>query len=316
MAAMPSSDALSQRLTAIPGPIKGALFMITAAFGFSIMNALVREVSSELHPFEIAFFRNVFALLFTLPWLLRVGAAGWKTTRPGLQLLRSVLGLAAMLTWFSSLALLPLAEATALNFTVPLFATLGAAIVLGESVRARRWSATVVGFLGVIVILRPGFAELQPEMALPIVAAVFMAGSVLTVKKLSSSDSPETVVFYMNLILTPLSFLPALFVWQWPSGDALLMMAGVGFVGSLSHLLLTRAYVHGDASAIIPFDYARLPFVAAIGFLFFDELPDLWTWVGAAVIAGSAIYIARREAQVARRHGAATPAIDTPKSLP
>lgn len=316
MAVMPSSAELSQRLAAIPGPIKGALFMTGAAFGFSIMNALVREVSSELHPFEIAFFRNVFALLFTLPWLLRAGAAGWKTTRPGLQLLRSVLGLAAMLTWFSSLALLPLAEATALNFTVPLFATVGAAIVLGEVVRARRWSATAVGFLGVIVILRPGFAELEPAMALPIVAAVFMAGSVLTVKKLSGSDSPETVVFYMNLILTPLSFVPALFVWQWPSGAALSMMVGIGLVGSLAHLLLTRAYVHGDASAIIPFDYARLPFVAAIGFLFFGEVPDFWTWVGAAVIAGSAIYIARREAQVARRRGAATPAIDTPKSLP
>ncbi len=313
---MMARDLTSARLKPLSAPLQGALYMTAAAFCFSIMNIAIRIVSAELDPLEIAFFRNLFALLFMLPWLAHAGLAGLATRRLGTHLWRAAMGMLAMVCWFYSIALLPLAEAVALNFTVPLFATAGAALFLGEIVRARRWSATLIGFLGVLVILRPGFAELSPAMALPVLAAVFMALATLIVKSLSRSDSPAAIVLYMNLILTPLSLVPALFVWRWPSWSALALLVLIGLLAALAHIALTRAYTKADASAVMPFDYARLPFVAALAFLVFGQVPDLWTWVGAAIIAGSAIYIARREALVARLRPASGAAAAAPKGRP
>ena len=284
----------------IPLPVQGALLMTGAALGFSCMNALIRAGSLELEPIQIVFFRNAFALLFMLPWLARAGAAGLRTRRLGFHGLRAAIGLIAMTCWFYSVSLLPLAQAVSLNYTVPLFATVGAALVLGETVRARRWTATIVGFLGVLAIVRPGFQEVTPAMALPILAAIFMATAALLIKSLSNTENPNAMVFYMNLFLAPMSLLPALFVWVWPSWEVLGLMALVGGLATCSHLLLTRAYAKADASAVIPFHYMQLPFVALIAFVAFGEVPALWTLVGAAVIAGAAIYITHREAKVAR----------------
>ena len=314
---MPATvESAVEKLRAVPAPVQGALYMAAASFGFSVMNVAIRSAAEELDPLQITFFRNFFALLFMLPWLWQVGAAGLKTAHPGLHLWRAVIGLAAMCLWFYSIALLPLAEAVALNFTVPMFATLGAAIFLGEIVRARRWTATMFGFLGVLIILRPGFTELTPAMALPVIAAAFMAISVIIVKRLSGYDRPGTIVFLMNLLLTPLSLVPALFVWRWPSWEVLGLMALVGFVATVSHIAITRAYTKADASAVLPLDYARLPFIAGLAFLFFGEVPGLWTWVGAGVIAASAIYIARREARVAREREASRAASHAPAARP
>jgi len=297
---MTAPDALPTGFKALSAPLQGALYMTGAAFCFSVMNIAIRALSAEVDPLQIAFLRNFFAAVFMLPWLAKAGLGGLRTERLGAHLLRAAIGMVAMTCWFYSIALLPLAEAVSLNFTVPLFATIGAALVLGEVVRARRWTATLLGFLGVLIILRPGFGEVTPAMGLPVLAALFMAASILLVKSLSRSDSPAAIVLIMNLLLTPLSLVPALFVWRWPSMTGLALAVLIGFLAAVAHIMLTRSYTKGDASAVIPYDYARLPFVAVLGFLFFGEVADLWTWVGAAVIAASAIYIARREAQVAR----------------
>ncbi len=305
---MSSSRSLLTRGSSLSVPLQGALYMTAAAFLFAMMNGAIRLLGdgvaaadgTGMHPFQIAFLRNFFALSLMLPWLLRQGPAVLKTDRLNVHLWRAAFGLCAMLCWFSAVAYLPLAEAVALNFTVPLFATAGAALVLGEVVRARRWSATVVGFLGVLIILRPGFVEVTPLMSLPVIAACFMAVSVLIVKSLSGTEKPVAIVLYMNLLLTPLSLLPAAFVWRWPSLGEIGLGLFIGSCAVLAHIAFTRAFARSDASAIMPFDYARLPFVAAVGYLLFGELPDLWTWIGAAVIAAAAIYIAQREAKVAR----------------
>ncbi len=298
-----SSTLMSCRVK-LSAPLQGALYMTAAAFFFSIMNYLVRLAAQELEPIEVAFFRNLFALLFMLPWLLRVGRSGLATKRLTGHVWRALLGMGAMACWFYSVTLLPLAEAVALNFTVPLFATAGAALILGEVVRARRWTATVVGFLGVMVILRPGFTEITWVTGLPILAAAFMAASTLLVKSLSETESPNTIVFYMNLILTPLSLIPALFVWQWPSMTTLFYMALLGLLAAVAQIALTRAYSVADASAVLPLDYTRLPFIAVIAFLAFGEVPDLWTWVGAGIIAASTLYIAHREMRISRTEDA------------
>ncbi len=303
---MSLAQALTSRFAAIPTPVQGALLMLGAAFALALMNGLIREASATLHPLQIAFLRNFFALLVLLPWLMRIGFGGLRTNRLGLHVTRALVGFVAMVLWFSSVALLPLAEAVSLNFTVPLFATLGAALILGEVVRARRWTATIVGFLGVLVIVRPGMEEVTLVTMLPVLAAVFMAITVLMVKALSDSEDPTLMVFYMNLLLTPISLVPALFVWQWPDLMTLGIMMVIGVLAVVAHLMMYQSFARADASAVVPFQYAQLPFVALIGYFAFAELPDLWTLAGAVIIAASATYIARREAQIAKRDRAAT----------
>ena len=165
--------------------------------------------------------------------------------------------------------------------------------------RARRWAATLVGFISVLVIVRPGFAEVTPLMALPVAAAAFMAVSVLLVKTLSESEAPVTIVLYMNLFLTPLSLIPALFVWQWASFGVWLAVIATGFIATLAQIMVTRSYKVADASLVLPFDYTRLPFIAIMAYFVFGQATDLWTWVGAGIIALSSLYIARREAKLA-----------------
>jgi drug/metabolite transporter (DMT)-like permease len=308
----------------LSAPLQGALYMIAAAFLFAMMNGAIRLLgdgiyaggAEGMHPFQIAFFRNVFALTIMLPWLARNGRVVLRTDRLKVHFWRAGIGLIAMLSWFSAVAYLPLAEAVALNFTVPLFATAGAAIFLGEVVRARRWTATAVGFLGVLIILRPGITEFTPLMTLPVIAACFMACSMLIVKSLSGTEAPASVVLYMNLLLTPLSLGPALFVWRAPTLAELGLGAFIGLCAVVAHISFTRGFARADASAMMPFDYARLPFVAAVGFVLFGEMPDVWTWVGAAVIAGAAIYIAQREARVARERPTLRPGAESIQTRP
>jgi len=276
--------------------------MIGAGAFFSVMNLCVRLASQEGVPtVQIVFFRNLFAFLALLPWVASHGFATVRTKRVRAHVLRAMLGITAMFLWFTSVTVLPLAQAVALNFTFPLFATILAVLVLKEVVRLRRWTATAIGFLGVLIILRPWNEGLQPLLFLPIAAAFFMASAAIAVKRLSATESPVTVVFYMNLFMTPASLIPAIPSWTWPSGMAWICLIALGLFAMLSHLMLVRAYALADASLIQPFDYLRLPFTALIGYLVFAEVPSPWLWVGAAVIAGSTFYIARREAQLARQ---------------
>ena len=291
-------DKIHRQRTLLSPPLAAALYMLAASLFFACLSALIRHLSTTLHPFEVAFFRNLFGLAFMLPWLMRSGVAGLRTGRLKLYWLRSLLGLFSMLCWFSALALVPFTQAVALSFTAPLFSTMGAALVLGETVRRRRWTATLVGFAGVIIILRPGVEGLSLGQLLAVLSAAFSAVTVLMVKELSRTEPANAVVTYMVLLTTPISLVPALFVWQWPGWQAWPFVVGLGALGTLGHLCYTRSFALADASAVMPYDYTRLLFVAAIAWFAFAEAPDLWTWVGAAVIVGSAIYIARREAQL------------------
>ncbi len=273
--------------------------MTGAALGFSVMNALIRFVSEEMHPLQTAFLRNVFALVVMLPWMAATGLTPLRSGKTRLYAVRAGMGYLAMACWFTALAFLPLAAAVSLTFTVPLFVTAGAALILGEIVGLRRWTATVVGFLGVLIIVRPGAAEISWISLLPVLAAVFMAGSSLLVKTLSRTEDTRTIVLFLNFFLVPMSLLPALFVWEWPGMMTLGVAALIGAVSVFAQLLLTSGFARTDASIASPFLYMQLPFVALIGFWAFGELPDLWTVLGAAVIAASAVYIAHREARLA-----------------
>ena len=287
-------------------PLQAIFWMLGSGLFFSCLNAAIRYLTASLHPFEIAFFRNLFGLAFMLPWLFRSGMAGLKTGRLKLYVWRTAIGLSSMLLSFSALALLPLSLAVALSFTAPLFTTMGAALFLGETVRIRRWTATLLGFAGILVIVRPGAAPLNIGMLLMIASAALNAATTLIVKRLSGTESANAIVTYMVLLMTPMSLAPALFVWQAPPVSLWLLLVGLGLAGTLGHLCYVRALRLAEASAVLPFDYGRMIFSALIGYYAFSEIPDRWTWIGSAIIAGSAIYIARRESQLAKRNLAKT----------
>ena len=234
-----------------------------------------------------------------------------RTERLGLHILRAAIGIVAMVCWFTTLSLLPLAQATALSFTAPIFTSILAVLLLGEVMRARRWTATAIGFAGTLIILRPGFALPEPAALLAIVTALVWAGSTVLVKVMARTESAGAIVTYLALFSTPFALAAALFVWQTPTLAEIGLGALLGAAGSAGHLCMTRALASADAGAVMPFDYLRLPVVAVIAYLAFGEVPDLWVWVGGAVIAASGLYIAQREA---RLEPAALPAAATPET--
>ena len=283
----------------------GGLWMIAAGVCFAIMMGIIRHVADELHAFEIAFFRNLFGLMVMLPWIAKVGLGGLRTERLGLYSLRGLIAVVALMSWFYAVSIMPLTEAVALSFTAPLFATLLAALVLHEKVGIRRSSAMAVGFIGAMIILRPGVQVIGWGAIAVLISALAMSASAICIKVLSRTEPANAIVVYMGLFLTPLSLPPALFVWQTPTWGALGWMALLGAVASLGHSCYTRSFRSADASAVMPFDYVRLIFVALIGWFVFRQQTDLWTWVGAAVISAAGIYIAHREARVAWANRAA-----------
>jgi len=275
---------------------QGIALMLAAALGFSFMNVLIRWTSVELHPFQIAFFRNLFGLVFMLPWLIKFGLKSFKTKRLKLFVIRSILGLVSMLSYFWALTVLPLAKAVSLSFTVPLFVTIGAALILKEAVHMRRWLAVIVGFIGTLIILRPSFDGDTFASLVVVGSSMTMAASVLIIKSLSKTENTNVIVMYMVLLMTPLSLPVAISVWQWPSMEMWLLVIVMGFMGSLAHLLFTHSLKISDVSIVMPFDFARLPFIIVLAWFIFDQSVDHWTIIGACIVFTSGVYIARREA--------------------
>ncbi|MDP7123151.1 MAG: DMT family transporter [Alphaproteobacteria bacterium] len=287
--------------TDVPAPVKGALWMLVSAAALAGLTGVVRHMSAGLHPFEIAFFRSFFGLLILAPWLMRSGLGVLRTKRLGLYTLRCALGVATMLMWFTAISMVPLADAVALGFTSPLFVILGAALFLGEVVRGRRLGATLCGFAGALIILRPGSGVLDLGAVLVLLSAVTLAGANLSVKELSRTEPVQAIVTYMVIFMVPLTFIPALLVWQTPTPAQLAELLGLAAVATLGNYAMTRAVAVADASSVMPYDYARLPFAALIGFFVFGEISDAATWIGAGVIAVASLYLAHHESKAEQR---------------
>lgn len=285
---------------------RGALWMIGASLGFTVNSAFVKTLrAEELDTFQIAFARALFSLVALAPFCYSAGAGVWRSKAPGLQLVRSVCAALGMIFGFYAVGLLPLAEFTALTFTLPLFVVLLAVLMLKEEVRWRRWLATIAGFLGVLIMVRPGAAAFDPAALVALASVLGIALAVMMVKKLPAGESHVTMLIYFCLTSIALSIGPALYFWQWPDVGQWLLLAAVGFLGVGSQAMIIRAYRVGEASFVAPFDYLKLILAGLIGFLVFAEVPDAWTALGALVIVGSTFYIARRDA--AQRKAPATP---------
>ncbi len=275
--------------------LRGILLMFISTFFFSAMHASIRQVAAELHPFEIAFFRNVFALLVIVPWFVRYGLQPLRTTRFGLHILRTAFNILAMLSFFYALTITPLAEVTALGFTAPIFATILAALILGEVVRLRRWSAIAVGFVGVLIIVRPGLETIGLGQLLTLFSSLAWACALMTIKTLGRSEPSITIIAYMSLLMIPLSLVPALFVWQTPDAWQLAWLALIGLLGGIGQFCMTEALRQADTAVVMPLDFCKLLWVTALAYVAFGEVPDRFTWIGGAVIFASTLYIAYRE---------------------
>lgn len=284
--------------------LRGALWVLLAVALLSVMSALVKTVGQRLDTFQIAFFRALFGLAVILPFMLRVGRAGFATRRPLAHVSRGILGVSAMMCGFYAVTHLPLADATAITFTKPLFLVLLATPFLGETVGPRRWAAVAVGFVGALIMVRPGGAGFDGAALVALGGAFLVAVVTVVVKKLSETERPVTILFYFGITSTTVAAIPAAAVWQAPTLAELALLLTIGALGATAQTCTIRAYRVGEASAITPFDYARLVFAGLLGVVFFAEIPDAWTLLGAGIIIASSFYIARREGR-RRANGAA-----------
>lgn len=293
--------ALLDRFNALPATVRATLMMLAAMVFFTSMSLFIRLAAREVHALEVVFFRNALAVLMMGPWIWRHGFGGLRTRRFGLYGLRAAINFVAMAAGFTAITLIPLAEATALGFTAPLFATIGAALVLGEVIRARRIAALVAGFVGMLIVLRPGFETISFGAMLALGNAVGISITALVVKKLTQTEPPEAIVLWMVLLQTPLSLIPAAFVWTWPSPMTMVWLICLAGAGTIGHILWTRACGLAEITQLEPLEFVKLPLIALFAFLMFGEMPTVWVWIGGAVIFSSTIYISHREAVAARR---------------
>ncbi|WP_149193290.1 DMT family transporter [Luteimonas suaedae] len=293
----------------IPQPTRAALLMLGSTLFFAMMVIAIRLASETLHTFEIAFFRNFFGLAAALPLLMRSGRGiGFlKTAQLPRYFVRCLIGMLSMFCGFWAIGNLPLAQAVSLSYSTPIFVTIAAVIFLHEQVRARRWTAVGLGFLGVLVILRPGSGEFTPGMLVAVAAAMLSGLVAIQIKELSRTEPADRIVIWTTLFWVPMSLLPALAVWEWPQGVTWIWVVASGVLGTGGHMLWTRALKLGEVSALTPISFMQLPVVALFGWVLFGQTVDAWTIAGATIIFVANAYIAHREAQLARRAATSAP---------
>lgn len=291
--------------------IRGILLVVVSGILLAIASAIGKQVVQELPPFQVAFARSFFMLVAMAPWLFRVGLANLTTRRPWLHIFRSFLSAVAVLAWFWALPRVPLADIAALEFTSPLWVFLAAILFLGEQSRLWRWGALVVGFAGVLIIVRPGFAEVSVGVIAVLASSVLFAANRILAKPLMRTDHPTTLIAWRTVFLMLFMLGPALYVWEWPSAAGWGWLLLLGAVGMVNQFTTTWAIKLADFGAIEPANFLRLVWTALLGFAFFAEVPSLFTLAGGCIVIVSVVYVARRERQEAAAPDAWVP-IDGP----
>ena len=283
----------SDKMFGLPRTVVAILAMVIGAACLAGNHALVRSVADEVGALETSALRFLWAVPLMLPWLIRSRGRMLHTRRHGLHFLAGVTTVTSTLFLFTGLALLPLAFATSLSFTAPLFATVMAVLLLKERVSMSRWITIAVGFTGVLIILRPGVAPISPVSMLPLGFAIAYAFWFILMKRLGGTEQKTTITFYQTVWSALLLTLLALPEWQWPSWDATWRSAAMAGLGTSAIFLGAWAFDLAEASLVAPFDYIRLPLIALIAYIAFDEVPDIFTIIGALVIVGATLASAR-----------------------
>ena len=276
-------------------------WMALASSGFATNNAFVRYLtSSGLSAVEIAFFVNAFGVIALTPLLLHHGSTVLHTRQFGIHVLRAVCFLVAMLFIYTALATTPLSLVAALGFTVPIITTILAIVFFHEIVKLRRWVAILFGFSGTFVILRPGLEIVETGSLYVLISACFFSVMAMLAKRLARTESSLTITAYTRLLPTPLAFVAALFVWEWPTWPQLGILLLAGIVGTASIMAFVQAIKIGETNVVMPLDFSKLVWASLIGFVIFAEVPTIYTWIGGTMIFVAALYIAYRESRAAR----------------
>lgn len=283
-------------------PVAAALFMLGACSFFAFNSIFVKlAADTGLHPFQIAFFRNFFALLIILPIaMIRTGPDALIPNRPGLLALRGGLNGASMLAWFYAVPLMAITDLTAIGFTGPIWATLLAALVLKEKMRLRRWTAIGIGVLGAAIVVRPGFQEINSAVYLVLFSSAMWGATLIVIRRLTSVEQVDTILIYQALAMALIAAGPMIFVWQNPTPEGWLWMGVLGVLAMGAHSLHVRAFSMQEVSALQPLDFSRFPFSALGAFFILGEVMSPWTGFGAVVVFAAGFYISRREAQLAK----------------
>ncbi len=269
---------------------------IASTLTAALMASSVKLLSNDLNPFIICFYRCLLGLIFVLPFVAKNKFKDLKSNNIKLQFNRSMINIISMICWFSAIGMMQLEKATALGFTTPLFTTVLAVFVLGEIIRVHRTAALLLGFIGILVIIRPGYISFEYGTLLMLIASLSFSFVLIFVKRLSAIDTNLTIIFYHLLFMTPVFFIISLFFWEPITFNQLLIFAIMGIAGLLSHWCMTQSLKMSDTTFVMPLQFTKLIWASLIGLFVFSEIPDLWTWIGGIIIFISVIYITYREA--------------------
>lgn len=280
----------------LPPNARGSAFMVLSSLTFAVMATFIKLLGRDLPVVEILFFRQMFVLVLVSPAIVRGFPGVIKSNRWPVHLTRSLLAFVAMTAGFTAIVHLPLAEATAISFARTLFTTVLAIVFLHEVVGWRRWTATLTGFVGVVVVARPSPEHFNEYALLALLAAFFVAALQIALRSLARTERPLTIMTYQNVTLSILLAGPTVYFWVTPTLEQFGLLALIGGIMSIVQWSMIKAYGVGDASAIAPMEYGRLLFAAVAGFLVFSEIPTAYTWTGAALIIGSTLYTLHRNA--------------------
>ena len=276
--------------------ISVALLAIGATLFGSFMGAGVKLLSDDLHPIIICFYRCLMGLIIITPFVAKNNFQALQTDNMRLQIFRALINIISMICWFSAIGMMHFEKATALGFTTPLFTTVLAVLILGEVIRFHRTAALLLGFVGILIIIRPGYMPFEFGTILMLIASFSFSFVLIFVKKLSATDSSLTIIFYHLLYMTPAFFILSLFYWENINLNQLIIFSLMGASGLLSHWCLAQAFKMSDTTFVMPLQFTKLIWASLIGLFIFAEQPDIWTWIGGVIIFISVVYITYREA--------------------
>ena len=282
-------------LERLPGSTRGVLWMAAASAFYAVVYVGVRQLTEGFSLAQVVFFRAALGSVFMLPWVAHAGLAGLRTRRLKLHLLRGIVSYAGAVGWMYGIAHMPLADANALMFLLPLFTIIFAALLLKETIGVSQWAATAVGFAGALIIIQPGNLELSlPALATLFAAASFSLALVAT-KSLVGTENPNTIVFYLYTLMIPFSIGPAIAEWINPDWTVapLFILLGIATVGAQQ--CTTRSFAAAPANVVVPVNYLQLPLIAVMAYFVFGQSVEPTTWIGAAVIFASTYYVLRHE---------------------
>jgi drug/metabolite transporter (DMT)-like permease len=312
----PSSRSAGGSAAPAAGAVLGIIFANVAVFTFTVMDAIIKQVSESFPTGEIIFFRNLFAFIPLLIFAFwRYGGISLRTQRPWGHVMRGVFGVLSMYCFFRSYLELPLSDAIALGLSGPIFITVLSVPILGEHVGWRRWSAVIAGFVGVLVMTRPGSTMFDWHAVWPLSAAVLYAAAMMSIRKLGATEPSTTIVFHFtafatlaSLLTIPLGINDPAQAWVMPSDPMEIgLILVIGVFGGIAQIFMTMAYQRARAAVVAPFDYTALIYGFLLGWMFFDEVPDRYLIIGGSIVVAAGIYILHRETVVARAEGREPP---------